>query len=429
MKNSKAVIMAGGKGTRLGDLVHEIPKPMIEINGKSLLERQIDTLKQSGIKDITIVVGYLGQVITDYFKDGKAFGVNIDYIVEDEPLGSAGSLYFLKEKMDDDFVLLFGDLIEDIDFAKMMKFHKDKDALVTLFSHPNSHPFDSDLLVVENDVVKAIDSKHNIRNYFYHNLVNAGIYILSPESLEFFTTKSKKDMEKDFLRNLISTNRVYSYQSSEYVKDAGTFDRLEHVSSDLKNGIVSGKNLAQKQRAIFLDRDGTINVHRGHLSDINQFELLPDAAEAIKLINDSGFLAIVITNQPVISRGDLTVEGLDEIHKKMETLLGEKGAYLDAIYFCPHYPESGFPGEVKELKIDCDCRKPKIGMLLKAQYRFNIDFKESWFVGDADLDIECGQNAGTKTVMIRGPKNKDAKPDHLANSLYDAVKLILDTIE
>ena len=427
MVNTNAVIMAGGKGTRLGNLVHEIPKPMVKLDNKSILERQIETLKASNILDITIVVGYLGNVIKAYFKDGSSFGVNINYIEETEPLGSAGSLYYLKDKMKNDFVLLFGDLIEDIDFEKMINFHKVNNALITLFSHPNSHPFDSDLLIVdENNIVKAIDSKHNVRNYFYHNLVNAGIYIVSPKALEYFDKLEKKDMEKDFINGLIPTNRVFSYSSSEYVKDAGTIDRLQSVTNDIKNNIVSNKNISHPQKAIFLDRDGTINIHRGHLSDINQFELLPHAAEAIKKINEAGYLAIVITNQPVISRGDLTFKGLDEIHKKMETLLGKEGAYLDAIYFCPHYPESGFPGEVKELKIDCDCRKPKIGMLLKAQKRFNIDFSKSWFIGDADLDILCGQNANCKTAMILGPKNKDAKPDIIGDSLYECVNKILE---
>lgn len=426
MEKKNALIMAGGKGTRLGNLVHEIPKPMVKIENISLLERQIITLKQSNITNITIVVGYLGNVIIDYFKDGSAFGVNIDYIQEKEPMGSAGSLFYLKNKFDDDFILLFGDLIENIDFNKMLNFHKRNNALITLFSHPNSHPFDSDLLIVdENNVVKGIDSKHNIRNYYYHNLVNAGIYVISPKALNYFNEPNKKDMEKDFINSLIPTNKVFSYCSSEYVKDAGTLDRLESVGKDIREKIVENKNLSHPQKAIFLDRDGTINVHRGHLSDINQFELLPHASEAIKMINESGYLAIVITNQPVISRGDLSFEGLNEIHKKMETLLGKENAYLDAIYFCPHYPESGFEGERKELKIDCDCRKPKIGMLLKAKERFNIDFSSSWFIGDADLDIKCGQNAGTKTALIIGPKNKDAKPDIKGESLFECVKKIL----
>lgn len=426
MKTTKAVIMAGGQGTRLGNLVREIPKPMVKVAGKAILERQIESLKEFGIIDITIVVGYLGDIIKNYFKDGKDFGVNIDYISETSPLGSAGSLYFLKDKFNDDFVLLFGDLIESVNFEKMVQFHKQKKALITLFSHPNSHPFDSDLIIAdENDVVLGIDSKHNIRDYFYHNLVNAGIYVLSPKSLNFFSEIKKQDMEKDFIKSLIPSKRVFSYASSEYVKDAGTIERLASVGNDITKGIVESKNTKHLQKAIFLDRDGTINVHKGHMSDINKFELVEDAAKAIKSINESGYLAIVITNQPVVARGEITLDGLLEIHKKLETLLGKEGAYLDAIYFCPHYPESGFPGEVKELKIECDCRKPKIGMLLKAKERFNIDLNKSWFIGDSDLDIECGQNAKNRTILIKTDKKTLSKPNFVADSLLDAVKITL----
>lgn len=427
MKTTKAVIMAGGQGTRLGNLVREIPKPMVKVAGKAILERQIESLKEFGIIDITIVVGYLGDIIKNYFKDGKDFGVNIDYISETSPLGSAGSLYFLKDKFNDDFVLLFGDLIESVNFEKMVQFHKQKKALMTLFSHPNSHPFDSDLIIAdENDVVLGIDSKHNIRDYYYHNLVNAGIYVLSPKSLEFFNEIKKQDMEKEFIKSLIPTNCVFSYASSEYVKDAGTIERLASVENDIVNGVVESKNTKHFQKAIFLDRDGTINVHKGHMSDINKFELVEDAAKAIKMINESGYLAIVITNQPVVARGEISLEGLKEIHKKLETLLGKEGAYLDAIYFCPHYPESGFLGEVKELKIECECRKPKIGLLLKAKERFNIDLTKSWFIGDSDLDIECGQNAENKTILIKTFKETLSKPDYVADSLLDAVKISLN---
>jgi mannose-1-phosphate guanylyltransferase / phosphomannomutase len=144
------------------------------------------------------------------------------------------------------------------------------------------------------------------------------------------------------------------------------------------------------------------------------------------MINESGYLAIVITNQPVVARGEISLEGLKEIHKKLETLLGKEGAYLDAIYFCPHYPESGFLGEVKELKIECECRKPKIGLLLKAKERFNIDLTKSWFIGDSDLDIECGQNAENKTILIKTFKETLSKPDYVAESLLDAVKISLN---
>ena len=195
---------------------------------------------------------------------------------------------------------------------------------------------------------------------------------------------------------------MYCYDSPEYVKDMGTPERYECVCCDYAAGLVRARNLRNKQRAIFLDRDGTINRYVGFLRDIEQFELLPGAAEAIRRINASGYLAIVVTNQPVIARGEVTREQLREIHDKMETLLGREGAYVDAIYYCPHHPHRGYPGEVAELKIDCDCRKPKPGLLLQAAEDYNIDLTKSWMIGDSQSDMQAGEAAGCKTALVDG---------------------------
>ena len=211
-------------------------------------------------------------------------------------------------------------------------------------------------------------------------------------------------MDRQLLKPLAGTGKMFCYDSPEYVKDMGTPDRYYSVCADYREGRVTGKNLKNKQKAIFLDRDGTINKYVGFLRNIDEFELLDGAAEAIRKINESGYLAIVATNQPVIARGEVSFDELEEIHNKMETLLGKEGAYLDAIYYCPHHPHKGYDGERPELKIDCDCRKPKPGMLLKAASDFNIDLSQSWMVGDGENDIKAGINAGCKTALIG--KNK-----------------------
>lgn len=193
---------------------------------------------------------------------------------------------------------------------------------------------------------------------------------------------------------------MFCYCSPEYVKDMGTPERYYSVCKDCKEGRISAKNLKNKQKAIFLDRDGTINKYVGFLRNIDEFELMDGAAEAIRKINESDYLAIVVTNQPVIAHGEASFEELEEIHNKMEILLGKEGAYLDAIYYCPHHPHKGYGGERPELKIDCDCQKPKPGMLLKAAVDFNIDLSQSWIVGDGENDIKAGINAGCKTVLL-----------------------------
>lgn len=201
----------------------------------------------------------------------------------------------------------------------------------------------------------------------------------------------KLDLDRQVLKPLLEDGLLYGYQSPEYVKDMGTPERYEMVQRDIRSGLVSAKNLANPQKAVFLDRDGTINKYVGFLRFTEQMELLPQAAQAIRKLNEAGWLVILATNQPVLARGEVSEEELTEIHNKMETLLGKEGAYVDAIYYCPHHPDKGFAGERPEYKIECSCRKPKPGLLFRAAQDYHIDLKESWMVGDSAADMGAGK--------------------------------------
>lgn len=398
----KTVIMAGGKGTRIASVNSEVPKPMIPILGKPILEYQIDCLRRQGYDDIILVVGHLGHVVKDYFGDGSAFGVRIEYVTETEPLGTAGALFLLKDKLGEDFLLLCGDIIFDIDLSRFYACHKAHGGVATLFTHPNSHPYDSGIIMADGEGRVTNWLHKEDERLWYRNRVNAGLHFLSRRVFEqgLFQELKKVDLDREVLKPLIPTGQLFVYDSPEYVKDMGTPDRFYAVTEDIRSGKVRQKNLKNKQKCVFLDRDGTLNKYVGFLRDIDQLELLPGAAEAVRRINASGYLAIVVTNQPVIARGEVTVPQLREIHNKLETLLGREGAYLDAIYYCPHHPHKGYEGEVPELKFDCDCRKPKPGMLLKAAEDFHIDLSASYMVGDGDNDVQCGLNAGCTPVKI-----------------------------
>ena len=425
----EAVILAGGKGTRLRDITgDEIPKPMVELLGKPLLERQIEQLARSGFDSIHLIVGHLHEVIEEYFGDGSAFGVHIDYIVENEPLGTAGGLYYLKGSMNEDFALVFGDLAFDLDWSRFFDFHKAEGASITLFVHPNSHPADSDIVLTDGSQrVTGLLPKNEERDIWYRNIVNAGLYIVSPVVLDSINEPMKIDLEKDLLPNLIESGKAFAYRSSEYVKDAGTPDRLAAVANDIEIGVPHKKNLKQPQRAIFLDRDGTINVYKGFLRNVEDFELEEGAAQGISKLNASGYLCIVVTNQPVLARGECSRDTLDEIHARMETLLGIEGAFLDAVLYCPHHPDSGFDGEVPELKLRCECRKPNIGMIASARESFNIDLANSWTVGDTTVDIQTGLNAGTKTALVTtGEAGRDGKFQVCPDRVFATLKEFAD---
>lgn len=429
--------MAGGRGTRISVLFPDIPKPLIPIDNIPVLEREICSLRDQGFTDLILTVSYMSEKIMDYFGDGSCLGVSIQYYNEVTPLGNAGALFKLRGQLTEDFLLLNADAIFDVDFNRMVEFHRSHGGLITLFTHPNSHPYDSGLLIAdENMSVRQWLAKEDERPTYYKNRVNAGLHVISPTVLDMAEINAEKigtvdevtgkvvkvDLDRQLLKPLAGTGKMFCYDSPEYVKDMGTPERYYSVVSDFKAGIVRSKNLRNKQKAVFLDRDGTINKYVGFLRNIDQFELIEGVAEAIRRINASGYLCIVVTNQPVIARGEVSVPQLEEIHNKMETLLGVEGAYIDGLYYCPHHPHKGFEGEIPELKFDCECRKPKPGMLYMAAADYNIDLSLSWMVGDGERDIQTGKNAGCRTALIG---QNDFGQDATVGSLLEFVEKCL----
>ena len=432
----QAIILAGGKGTRLKKVSNDLPKPMVPLLGKPLLQYLIEQCHKYKITDIKLLVSYKKDIIEKYFGDGSQFGVKIQYIFDSSPRGTAGALMDALPQLEEQFLTIYGDVFFDVDLDAFWKFHQSHNGDTSIFLHPNDHPQDSDLVEINHDlqVIKIHPYPHD--NKYLQNLVNAALYIFNKNSIRDIQLSSERpDIAKElFPLMLKSKKKLYGYKSTEYIKDMGTPMRLNKVESDIKTGKVNFLNKQKTKIAIFLDRDGTINKEVSHLSSIEKFELIDGVGEAISKINDKGILTIVATNQPVIARGDLKESELKIIHNKMETLLGRRGAYIDHLYYCPHHQNSGFAGEIKNLKFDCDCRKPKIGMFIQAKKDFNIDLKRSWFVGDSTSDILAAKNAGMKSVLVltgyRGKDNKyNIKPNIVANTLNEAIDLILFEIQ
>lgn len=296
------IIMAGGRGTRISELFPDIPKPLIQTNGIPVPEREIVSLRDQGFTDFILTVSYLHEKIEEYFGDGEKLGVKIEYFVEETPLGNAGALLKLRNRIGDSpFLLLNADAVFDVDFNRMVDYHRAHGGLVTLFTHPNSHPYDSGLIIAgEDGKVEKWLAKEDERPLYYKNRVNAGLHVISPKALELsgvnkeeigkeIEGKVKKvDLDRQILKPLCGTGTMFCYDSPEYVKDMGTPERFHQVEEDFKKGVVQAKNLKNKQKTIFLDRDGTINKYVGFLRKEEEFELLPGVADAIKKINKSG---------------------------------------------------------------------------------------------------------------------------------------------
>jgi D,D-heptose 1,7-bisphosphate phosphatase len=425
----QAVILAGGQGTRMRTISGDVPKSMLPIGGKPVLVHQIELLKSYGITEIIILVNHLKNSIISFFGNGEKFGVSISYYEEVVPLGTVGGLKAIEDRLKGDFILLYGDVMLDMDIHRLQKFHAAKNSECTLVVHPNDHPYDSDLVEIDNDgKITAFHPKPHEENKYYRNLVSAGMYILSFSLLRYLKKDVKADFGRDIFPVLYNKISMYGYNTSEYLKDMGTPDRLEKVSSDFLSGKIEAKNFKNKQAAVFLDRDGVLNEDTDLVKNADELLVFPFAARSVKKINQTNFLAIVITNQSVVARNMCTEDGLRIIHNKMDTVLGHDHAKLDAIYYCPHHPDKGFPGENEKYKIECDCRKPKPGMLLDAARDFNIDLASSYFIGDSERDIVAGKRAGVTTVGLmtgKGMFNSKVKPDYFFYNLEEAVDFIV----
>lgn len=415
----KIVVIAGGQGTRIASVNADIPKAMIPIDGKPILEYQILMAQRYGFTDFLFIIGYLGDQIREYFGDGAKWGVTIKYFQETQPLGTAGALGYLKDKLTEEFFVFYGDTVMDFDMIHMLDFHHRKHADATLLVHPNDHPYDSDIVDVDKDgKVKNFFIKPHPDCFISHNMVNAALFIFSPSILSEIEVGTKSHIEKNVLPKCLQDGmRLYGYNTAEYIKDMGTPDRYYAVSEDVISGKVNRLNRLNKRPCVFLDRDGVINKEVNLLNKPEQMELIEGAADAIRYINGKGYLAIVITNQPVIARNLCTLEELDYIHAKLETLLGAEHAYLNDIYICPHHPDGGYPEERKEYKIKCNCRKPAPGLLLQAAKDWNIDMPHSIMIGDQDRDYQAGVNAGVGQ-SIRIETNKE-------NALLKVIKEII----
>lgn len=406
----KAVIAAGGMGTRLSSVAKDIPKALVKVGDKPVIEHQIILLKKHGVEEIHLLLGYLGNKIKEYLGDGSKWGVTLHYHQEEVPLGRTGALASIAHELKEDFLFLSGDIMMNFDVKKFINWHQQKkDSIASLVVQPTDHPFDSDLVQInEEGKVISLMIKPHAPEAFFKNLAIASIFIFSPAVLDYIPKDKKSDFEKDVLPGLLQSGRpVYAYNTPEYLRDMGTPDRLGLAEIDYASKKIERLHANNKRKAIFIDRDGVINEWVDYLSSKEDFKVYPFAHEAIKKINNSEYLTIIITNQPALGMGLMTHENLGHIHNILETELGRSGIKLDGLYYCPHHPEKG---AAPEFKIVCDCRKPSIGMIKRAVKDFNIDLSRSFFIGDSTTDAKTAENAGVAFVGVEtGLGMKDGK--------------------
>jgi histidinol-phosphate phosphatase family protein len=398
------VIVAGGPGARLAPVIGDLPKALVPVGGKPVLQHQLELAVGAGISEATIFAGHLAEKILDFVGDGSQFGLRVRILTEKEPLGNAGALLQSLDLLPEHFFVVYGDLMLAVDLPRIGERHIDRRADITMMVHPNDHVQDSDLIETDsNDWVTAVHACPHPHDQFFGNLVNAALYVVRREALRPWAAfLGKQDFTKNIMSGLVAKGApVLAYRSVEYVKDIGTPARLKRAEADWKAGRISLDASGRGRPTVFLDRDGTLNVEKAHLRTPEKLEILPGVAPALRALRQSGFRLVVLTNQPVVARGEATEADVTAIHRRLEWELGKEGAYLDAIYVCPHHPDSGFPGERPELKIRCECRKPSTGLFEQACRDLRIDVANSWMVGDQSRDIEMARRAGLRSVLVK----------------------------
>mgnify|MGYP001183130462 CR=1 FL=1 len=404
-----AVIPIGGKGTRLKKIIGNIPKPIYQISGKSTLLRICEILKSYGIKNIIITIGYESiQCINHINEIKKNLNLNIDFYQEKIPLGESGSLWKIQEKLSDHFLFINGDLIFSLDFSRLYNFHFRLKSDLTLVTHTSSHPYDSDLVSTPTG---SLVEKLYLKNNKEHSKVNAylgfsGIAMVNKKVLS--KIEPPKDIKVSSLFQYLAKNafdnlyRIYSYNTSEYIKDMGTPARLEEVKKAIINNTLNIKNYSNKQNALFIDRDNTLlkcDIGEYILSKTKVTYLIKNIKN-LALLAKKYSLVVLVTNQPQISMGKLTFEQLEIINSKLINVCLEYDLKIDAVAFCPHHPHKGFDLEISILKTDCFCRKPNPGLFYEQAYLRNINLNKSLMIGDSNTDKEAALNSGCDFCFI-----------------------------
>jgi histidinol-phosphate phosphatase family protein len=430
----QAVILAGGQSTRLRDRLAGRPKPLVDIDGIPLLGRQLALLQKCGVADVAVLVNYAAEQIREYCAANAPRGMQLRCIDEGTPRGTAGAVLASLDDLGERFAVLYGDTLLNVDLGRFWDFHAACGADATLFLHPNEHPEDSDIAEIDdNGWIRAFHASPHPKDRYLPNLVNAALYIVERSALEPWRGfEAPSDFAKQLFPAMLNAGqRLRGYVSFEYVYDVGTPARLDTAIAHLRSGRVARASLAKRQKAVFTDRDGTLNVKLDYVRTPGDLKLIEGVAPAVRRLNEAELRVVVVTNQPVLARGECTLEGLQQIHAKLETELGRSGAFVDRILFCPHHPERGFPGEVAALKVECACRKPGTALIEIATRELNIDLAQSWLIGDSSADVLTAARANVRSILVgTGSGGRDGSfkitPDFVADDFPAAVGFILD---
>lgn len=375
---NQAVILAGGIGTRLRPLTYTTPKPMVLVNNRPFLEYLIDLLKQNGISEVVLLLGYLHEKIVEHFGDGSNFGINIKYSIGDVSFETGKRIKDAENLMQDHFLLMYCDNYWPLNLQRLVELHDKNQTAATVTVYTNKDGITrNNMYVDENGYVVKYDKSRKDKNL---NGVEIGFFILDKKVLDLMPDDNFS-FEKVVLPQLIEKHQLSGYLTDHRYYSIGSLERISKTEKFL-----------QPKKIIFLDRDGVINKKAPEAEYVklwDEFEFLPGAIEAMALLAQNNYKIFIISNQAGIARGAMTEQDLKEIHGNMEKELEKHNVKIEKIYYCPHGWDDG-----------CECRKPKPGMLFQAAREYDLDLSKSLFIGDDERDLQAGNAAGCRTLLV-----------------------------
>lgn len=379
---NQAVILAGGKGTRLRPLTDRTPKPMVLMNGRPFLEYLIDLLRENGILRIVLLLGYLPEKIVDHFKDGSKFGVRIDYSIGDVSFDTGKRIKMAENLVEDHFLLMYCDNYWPLNIDSLVDYYNKCNRLTCVTVYRNKDGITrNNVLVDENGVILRYDRRREETSL---SGVDIGFFIIDKKIFQFMPS-GNFSFEKEVLPKLISKKQLCAFMTDHRYYSIGDLERLPITEEFLK-----------PKKIIILDRDGVINkkpARADYVKKWEEFEFLPGAIEAVRILNENGFIVFVVTNQAGIARELMTESDLKNIHNRMKSEMESENAHIERIYYCPHGWDDG-----------CDCRKPRPGMFHQIARDYHVDLTKCIFIGDDERDLEAGDAAGCRTVLVRPGK-------------------------
>jgi D,D-heptose 1,7-bisphosphate phosphatase len=406
----KALLLAGGLGTRLRPLTDAIPKCLIPIAGRLLLDFWVECLVEAGIEEARINThAHSEQVRASIDRINAAGRLRLVESYEPELLGSAGTILANADLADgaDQVVIIYADNLSDIDLRPLIAFHRHHDDPLTmvLFRAPDPRACGIAELDGDGRIVAFVEKPEHPAS----ELANAGLYVLDAAAYCEIAAMRAFDLGFEVLPRFVGRMRGWVWGG--YYLDIGTHEALQRARRDaaeiFPERLAGGRDTTRP--AVFLDRDGTVIEHVPYLSDPALVRLLPGSAEALVRLRRAGFACVVVTNQSAIGRGKLTEDRLEAIHTELNRQLAAYGAVLDGIYYCPDAPS----GEDRTV-IECPDRKPGPGMLLRAAAELELDLSSSWMVGDLISDVLAGLNAGCRSILVQSGQTPVAEAAALA---------------